>query len=724
MRILQAGINFTLFLNIYFPYRMNKAKNPGNALRFGLKWMLKAAVAVFILAFIGIAALLIAGYIGASGKISYLPRPVDDSHGQQADTLTKVEIARDNYIVSVDGSGEINIRNSSGKSILTGLTWYSYYDGPGERWGLHVDSVVLKNDSTILVTGRGLSATGVKMRVSVPTGRNRIGIDITSHYNSDVLVAREALLARFETGVREIYKKNSEMDTSSFDYEYWLGRGGVRFGDGDRSVIIYHTMGISSLQLDPAGKRLFINLDYSPDHPFFNIPYQKEGGGKWNDLSEASFRDGSERRNSFTLWLGKGHGEIPRLMLVPDGYLAGYVFTEHADGGTIRTHRAAYFGSEDITDISDARGGFAGYGIPVTKSIFFPDIDTAGINQTKPDSVQFMTLGFMDQLYRTGNYDICLHGVRWDGKDIERSVRTMKESFDTKTWIDHGMFSGTRHRQSFVCDGLTEGSEYYMADLWEKYGTRYFWNASVEEFSKIPVWKDIQGLKFYKASVDLWRWSFSAEELHELGLPKALMQLKSRLRRKGEMNSLKPGRGNAFQTPLYWQHPTRTSDFYSWTTDYVSKFSQNDEELRKEEENLEKLVADRGIFINHGYYVRNDVQDGVLVDSAGRITASPYFNRTLSIMSRMMARGDLYITTIRNLLDYWMLTGRITFDYNPDGSITINNRNEKPVHGLSMAIKAETVRIDGVEPKLRRVGTDIIFWLDLPAGKSVKLYAE
>ena len=63
----------------------------------------------------------------------------------------------------------------------------------------------------------------------------------------------------------------------------------------------------------------------------------------------------------------------------------------------------------------------------------------------------------------------------------------MKTRFGTTTWIDHGMFSGTGNRQSFVCDGLDPASEYYVADLWEKYKTQYFWNASVELLRKLPL---------------------------------------------------------------------------------------------------------------------------------------------------------------------------------------------------------------------------------------------
>ncbi len=62
----------------------------------------------------------------------------------------------------------------------------------------------------------------------------------------------------------------------------------------------------------------------------------------------------------------------------------------------------------------------------------------------------------------------------------------MKQRFEAESWIDHGMFPGNNNRETMVADGLNPHSEFYTADLWERYGTRFFWSPAVEaiRFSK------------------------------------------------------------------------------------------------------------------------------------------------------------------------------------------------------------------------------------------------
>ena len=240
-------------------------------------------------------------------------------------------------------------------------------------------------------------------------------------------------------------------------------------------------------------------------------------------------------------------------MLVPHGNLAGYVFTEHADGGNIRTHRAAYFGSGNISDIDSAKGGFAGYKIPVTKSIFFADSIGCLSDTTNTDNEWHQLLDFLDQLNETGLYDICLHTPEYlnsNRQTLEESIKFMKERFDTRTWIDHGMYSGKNNRESFVCDMFNRDSELYSADLMNKYDVRYFWNPAVEEIRKSSVTYlsgEIKKLRFRNASATLWKRYFSPDELEKMRFIKAFSELIKRYSFDFELNSLLPDKGQAFR---------------------------------------------------------------------------------------------------------------------------------------------------------------------------------
>ena len=103
----------------------------------------------------------------------------------------------------------------------------------------------------------------------------------------------------------------------------------------------------------------------------------------------------------------------------------------------------------------------------------------------------------------------------------------MKNTFDATTWIDHGMYSGKSNREAFVCDGLNPVSEYYFADLWEDYDTRYFWNPAAEmiENSLIAPSKSLKEGKLFKGYVDFLKHYLSSKELIEMSYPEALKEL-------------------------------------------------------------------------------------------------------------------------------------------------------------------------------------------------------
>ncbi len=668
--------------------------------------------------------LLTLGYFKASETISYLPEINKDDLTPNPDGLHRLELKGSKYVLSVLENGGITVQSIDGEVIISSLAYYASNEDSNEKWGLDKVSANASSDSTISISGEGQPGVQINILLTVPKDKPKLNVSVKTSYNINTVVTRESLVVGFDVSVSEVYRKNRQVDHEHFDSEYWLQREGVRFGKGNRSALIYHNPFVSSLQLDTRNELLFINLEYNLDHPFIHIPYQEDGGGRWVDLSSAKYSAGDERINNFSVYFGSSPKAIPRLMLVPGGNVAGYIFTEHADGGNIRTHRAAYFGSEEISRIEDATGGFAGHGIPVTKSVFYPDLKISPDSSKRNNGDRTQYQDFLDQLYHTGKYDICLHGSSSTRELFEESLIFMKERFDEVTWIDHGMFSGKRHRTSFVGDALNPESKHYVADLWEKYDVRYFWNAAVEELIKYPLKEKLYQFKLYDASVNLWKSFLSPKEISEMRFDVAFRELVKRLLEKRTLKLLLPDKGNAFPTPLFWQHPTRTKNFYSWATDFVKVFHRSETGVKDEQVRLDKQISDWGIFINHGYFVRNNYDDGVLSEQNGKIVIDPYFDKTLEIIAANCEKGDLYTTTIRDLLDYWVLIENISFDYLDDGTIYINNLNDKDISGLSLAMKADIARVDGVVPAYRRVGDDTIFWFDIPAGQGVRLEVE
>ncbi len=682
---------------------------------------------VLLIICLSIGTFIALGYFSASKPVSYLPEIHSVDLKPNHKGLKSIALKCSGYTCLVQGDGRIMVKSVEGDTILSNLTYYADYEGIGEKWGLNNMTAKLMNDSIISIAGEGQSGVYVTLAMTVHKDKPKLDISINTLYMGTITVSRESVVASFGVSVSEVYLKNRQVDFGSFSPEYWLQKQGLRFGNGLRSAMIYHTPNVSSLQLDTRKNLLFVNLDYYLDHPFINIPYQKGGGGKWVDLSKAKYIAGDVRKNNFSIYFGGIPKITPRFMLVPNGYLAGYIFTEHADGGSIKTHRAAYFGSEDISDINNATGGFAGHKIPVTKSVFYADPDTAVYSSIRddPDFPQF--LDFLDQLNATGLYDICLHtpeNLNSNHEVLEESIKFMKNRFDTKSWIDHGMYSGQINREAIVADGLNSNSAFYSADLWEKYGTCYFWSPAVEMIRNYSLKEKIKKLKLFDVSVNLWKRYLSPDELQKISFYTAFKEMITFYVYNGELNSLKTYKGNSYPTPLAWQHFTRTRDFYSWVTDYEKIYSNlSDRKVNIEKKLLDNLISDWGVFFNHGYFVRN-TKDDVLSLQDGKIVINPYFDKILEMMAQMRDKGDLCITTIKDLLDYWILTDKISFDYMPDGTIFVNNANKQSVKGLSLVVMGKTVTVDGETPKLRQEGDNTIFWFDIPANQRVRIQVE
>lgn len=631
------------------------------------------------------------------------------------------------YKMIVDKDGSIMFRSADNKNIVSCLNYCAEYENkvPGLLTNVTVYS---DNDTTVFIEGNVDNIADIRITVIVRNNDPEVRFTVRTNYKDSATVLREAMVAYFDVPVNEIYLKNRQLEVERFKREYWLDKEGVKLGKGSRSFMIYRPLGISSLQLDTEEKMVVINLEFQLDHPFMTIPFQKDGGGKWNNISATRYLAGDERTDTFSVFLGEVPKIIPRLMLLPNGYLAGYVFTEHADSGSIQTHRAAYFGNETITDISEATGGFAGHRIPVTKSIFYEEFDDGlSVSPEADKNNEREYLSFLDQLHSSGLFDLCLHtpeNKNSDRKYLEEAILIMKERYDAITWIDHGMYQGNTNRESFVADGLNPASEYYAADLWNKYGTRYFWSPAVEaiRFSKpgISVRDELMHLRLRSLRTEFRkRYDYRKNYFGENPATSVLRVMQGHFP-MFELNSFQPLGSTALPTPLCWQNPTISGSLYSWTTEYVYNglaVENTEKWVSTEKRGLDLLVKDQGIFINHGYYIRNSKKNRVLSVIDGKQVVSPEFDEILTYMDSLRNNGTLWITTVRDIVDYWVMTENISFKYNHDGTIEIINNNDKAIKGLSLAVRAgrENIKLDGEEFLSKQTGDDTVLWFDVPA---------
>ncbi len=609
------------------------------------------------------------------------------------------------YSISIDEKNNaVNVKSVSGESILSVSNYYQEFFEEGNS-----KNTIRAKIKTFKLSSSNQTKSGLKVSLKYSTDAAdvllildlqkespEITFSAVTTYKKNVNVIREALLLDFDVSLNEVYRKNRILDTTDFQDEYWLDKEGVKFGTGKQSAFIYHSEKISSLQLNTQAKELIVNFDYYMDHRFLHFPFIEGKVNQKLDLSCSVYKAGEQKGNSFSLFAGMEAPVMPRLMLNPNGFLSAYIFTEHADWSDIRTHRAVYFGSEDITDANKATGGFVKNKIPVTKSVFYANPDHVTNSQSTHPNIFTSeiasikeTEGFFDflkQLNERG-YDICLHTPdQFTSKRplLEEAISFMKKNFNSVSWIDHGYDNGSKNnREAFVCDGLDKTSSSYAKDLWEKYETKFFWNTYHEDFAT-----EDSLLLFNSSQV----------------IPYA-------------------GFGDATPTPNYWQYPTMTGNFYSWCTrDLLEMPDVNLWKYHFNTERLNDFVNLRTIKFNHCYPAGGVLEKGFWkLNDQKKIVIEPEFEKTLERLAAYRDSGLINLSTVRDLMNYWIDCEKIKFDYLQDGKINITNQNDHDVKGLSLIAKTTSVLLDGKIPSNKKDGSDLIFWFDLKAGRTATI---
>jgi hypothetical protein len=519
----------------------------------------------------------------------------------------------------------------------------------------------------------------------------QLKFEVKEKYRKHVICKRSAILLHMDQPVKEVMRANRKSDINEFQKEYWLDKQGALFGEYSNTLYIYHTPGISSLQLDTEKNMLCINLDYEKDHPFLHYPLRNDTVNFNEDWSASKFKKGNKRSNNFNLTIGGPAALMPRFMKNPFGYLATYIWTEHADFSNIQTNRATYYGSEEITSFDEASGGFVFYNIPVTKSVFYDNPDR--ITNTEISGGRFTGLEsaiitdtafhrFLNQI-AAKEIEICLHTPEQfttTPEQLEAALNFTKIHFNSKSWIDHG-YNNLLHnnREDFMCDGLLKKSPFYAAEQWKRYRVKYFWNAYYEDYF----------------TFEKWRFGSSLEPYYR-------------------------GYGDFMPKPGYWLHPTRSGDFVHWPTSTVL-YLENDGlwDYFFNDRNLIAFVENWSVEMNHCYPAWVDPKKGFWTyDADSTIVAQPGFNRTLEKMAILKKEGQLNVTTVKEFLDYQLLLENIEYQLLTDGRVRVTNNNQQEAEGLSFATKAKAVLVERIKPAQKIFGEDLIFWFDLPAGDS------
>ena len=518
-------------------------------------------------------------------------------------------------------------------------------------------------------------------------------------FNKPCRLLRQAIVIPFIDSTLTVYRKNMTIDTTLFQSEYYLDNEGFKIGTGDRSVIAYHQEQISSMQLDATNRIAYFNIDYWRDHPLIHYPLNDSVMDQFVDISYRTIQAGDTWNHKLALAFGNDVRDLPRIMPIPNGYASGIIFTEHADWSDLRTHQATYFGNENITKAKHATGGFVYYGIPVTKSVFYnnPDQITnaeashgtfTGLQATvKTDKAFFK---FLKQLYGLG-YEICLHTPEQyttTPSNLDEALTFMERQFKSVSWIDHGYNNTSKHnREDMVCDGLDPNSEHFAANLWQRHGVQYLWNAYYEENRMEQWFFDNNIIQPYPGYGD------ALPNRQITPLPNQLSPLNSHL------------------SPLLtWSTPST-----------LEATSDSDWDYYYSEERLLKIANNHNVHITHIYPAWTIPHRGFWTyDADSTIVALPGMNRALERIAKLRDERKMLPMTVQTYLDFFSQLKNVRYEVIDNHHIKLTS-TDKDIKGFTLICTVPIRFNNGQYYEFRKEGNQYYVWFNLKANEPVTI---
>lgn len=548
----------------------------------------------------------------------------------------------------------------------------------------------IQNDEAyIFKSGNELLDTEIK--VSLENDNPNAVFSVKSTYHKQLNVLRSSLILPFKDNDFIVYRKNPFVDTVDYQDVYYLDKEGFSLNVGDKQLNLYHPDELSSIQLDVRNSTAYLNTDFYYDHLLIRFELA-DTTDCYVDNSATLMKESSVKSSSFVLSL-TDKTALSRIMPVFDGYESAFIWTEHADWSDIRTHRATYFGSEEVENIDEAVGGFAAYDIPVTKSVFYHNPDSVLNVDKNPDykgmhstvMTDSLFLDFLEQL-RDNDFDICLHTPEQytsTKEYLDEALSFMKDNFASPSWIDHGYNNAfENNRENMVCDGLDSLSPYYIYELWKQNGVKYPWNAALEDMRPFEDYLfDNHMLRPYPGFGDA------------LPLPK--------------VSSL-----YSYPDILLWSTPCTVEPGPDWAWDYY--FNQ---------ERLDAIVKYRYVYITHIYAPWVEEDRGFWEMRDGKVMAKEGFNRALQKLSDMRKQHLLLPTTIDDYMAYQRQLQSLTYRMDKEGNVVLKNNNDETIKGLSLISTERMSLADDKKYDIRKstLTDEFIIWFDILPYEEVRI---
>jgi hypothetical protein len=161
-----------------------------------------------------------------------------------------------------------------------------------------------------------------------------------------------------------------------------------------------------------------------------------------------------------------------------------------------------------------------------------------------------------------------------------------------------------------------------------------------------------------------------------------------------------------------------TGDFYTFTGTIITPIGLN----HYNEQNVSRLVKEWGVFICHAYPARIQSHSPYYIQkSSEELVINPKFDNILKILAKHRDNGELYLTTIRDIMSYWIKLNNVQFRYLDNGDVQATNNNNDKIEGLSFVASSSKVFVDGKIPSAKTVNGETVFWFDMDPNSTVTI---
>ena len=421
----------------------------------------------------------------------------------------------------------------------------------------------------------------------------------------------------------------------------------------------------------------------------------------------------------------------------PEGRSAAFVITDHADQTAAQTLRALSGGTSDGDSSRWGKGGLLGAGIRITKALWLssgepappplfsasasavghphvvsaasaqnpamspsghppapgphfsrslqsfrdrygrPQVDSTGGGRPQLDDPEVVDL--VGRLVQQG-FEISPHSATplRDERDRTEQALDFFSKFKARTWIDHQPYTNC---EALINRGYRSGP-FGIVDLLVKHGYSYAWSGI-----------DVQ---------------------------------------PGTLNLLSPRRLDRY-VPVLWPAGRLAEGtppgpwLFSTMMTYIdsSKFFA----LYKKK-SLDQLERERGLHIAHTYLEAFHPPTSMFVKRnlmapgkhTGEVVPSKPLEQLFQALAQRVERGTLWIPTLAELGDHVRGMAQVTVRLESDGAATLRASQALTAATFVVPLPKLQVLADGQPLKgVRHAGGETSFWLDLPAGKPVRV---